>query len=224
MSLHIDDAGTLREVYFDGDGCCISQAAASMLVEKFDGRPVEEVKRFTADDMLDDVRRAAHAEPAEVLSAAVAGLAGGDLLAGRAGESVWGRGCVGRWEAMSTATATARLDPAVFRPDFPILAQTVRDGVPLVYLDNAATSQRPRQVIQAIVETYERHYANVHRGIHWLADQTTDLYENAREAVRRFINAPARKRSSSPPARPRASTWWPGVGAMPTSDQGTRSC
>jgi nitrogen fixation NifU-like protein len=52
MSLHLDDAGTLREVYFDGEGCCISQAAASMLVEKFDGRSVEEVKRFTADDML----------------------------------------------------------------------------------------------------------------------------------------------------------------------------
>jgi len=94
---------------------------------------------------------------------------------------------------MSTAIATTLLDPAVFRPDFPILGQTVRDGVPLVYLDNAASSQRPTQVIQAIVETYERHYANVHRGIHWLADHATDLYENAREAVRRFINAPARE-------------------------------
>ncbi len=53
MELQIDDAGTLREVYFNGDGCCISQAAASMLVEKFDGRTVEEVKKFTANDMLD---------------------------------------------------------------------------------------------------------------------------------------------------------------------------
>jgi nitrogen fixation NifU-like protein len=52
MSLHLDDAGTLRDVYFDGEGCCISQAAASMLVEKFDGRSVEDVKRFAADDML----------------------------------------------------------------------------------------------------------------------------------------------------------------------------
>jgi len=52
MTLHLDDSGTLREVYFDGEGCCISQAAASMLVEKFDGHKVEEVKRFTADDML----------------------------------------------------------------------------------------------------------------------------------------------------------------------------
>ncbi len=94
---------------------------------------------------------------------------------------------------MSATLETTRLDPELLRPDFPILAQTVRNGVPLVYLDNAATTQRPRQVIQAIVETYERHYANVHRGIHWLADRTTDLYENAREAVRRFINAPTRE-------------------------------
>jgi nitrogen fixation NifU-like protein len=52
MTLHIADGGEFKEVYFDGDGCCISQAAASMLVERFDGRTVEEVKRFSADDML----------------------------------------------------------------------------------------------------------------------------------------------------------------------------
>jgi len=53
MTLHIDDHGTLKEVYFDGDGCCISQAAASMLVERFDQHTVEEVKKFTAQDMLE---------------------------------------------------------------------------------------------------------------------------------------------------------------------------
>lgn len=52
LELHIEDGGRFREVYFDGHGCCISQAAASMLVEKFDGKSVEEVRRFTADDML----------------------------------------------------------------------------------------------------------------------------------------------------------------------------
>jgi nitrogen fixation protein NifU and related proteins len=52
MSLEIDDRGSLREVFFDGDGCCISQAAASMLVERFDQHTVEEVKQFTAEDML----------------------------------------------------------------------------------------------------------------------------------------------------------------------------
>ena len=52
LELQVDDRGTLKEVFFNGDGCCISQAAASMLVEKFDGKPIEEVKQFTAHDML----------------------------------------------------------------------------------------------------------------------------------------------------------------------------
>jgi cysteine desulfurase/selenocysteine lyase len=83
------------------------------------------------------------------------------------------------------------LDPYRYRPDFPILSQVLHDGVPLVYLDNAASTQRPRQVIQTMVDTYEQFYANVHRGIHWLADQSTDLYEGAREKVRALINAPS---------------------------------
>ena len=62
---------------------------------------------------------------------------------------------------------------------------------PLVYLDNAATTQRPRQVIQSLVNTYEKKYANVHRGIHWLSDQSTDLYEEARGKVQSFLNAPS---------------------------------
>ena len=88
---------------------------------------------------------------------------------------------------------TCRLDTDAIRADFPILAKTIHDGVPLTYLDNAATTQRPRQVIQAMVETYEQNYANVHRGIHWLSDQSTDLFEEAREKVRSFINASARE-------------------------------
>jgi cysteine desulfurase/selenocysteine lyase len=81
------------------------------------------------------------------------------------------------------------LDPHRLRDDFPILSTTVHGNRPLVYLDNAATAQRPRQVIRALVDMYERHYANVHRGIHWLSDQSTDLYEEARERVRQFIGA-----------------------------------
>ncbi|RMF93409.1 MAG: cysteine desulfurase [Planctomycetota bacterium] len=78
---------------------------------------------------------------------------------------------------------------AAVRKDFPILSRCVHGDVPLAYLDNAASTQRPRQVIEAIVDVYENRYANVHRGIHTLADETTELYENAREAVRRFVNA-----------------------------------
>src|SRR5258705_481261 len=88
-------------------------------------------------------------------------------------------------------TALPSLDVAAIRRDFPILATRVHGDVPLVYFDNAATTQRPRQVIQSIVETSERHYANVHRGIHTLSEQSTEMFENAREKVRAFINAPA---------------------------------
>ncbi len=88
-----------------------------------------------------------------------------------------------------TATPTvAPLDPQVVRADFPILSTQVH-GVPLAYLDNAATTQHPRSVIDAMVSVYEKHYANVHRGIHWLSDQSTDLYEQSRVAVQAFINA-----------------------------------
>ena len=89
---------------------------------------------------------------------------------------------------MSTATL-APLDVDAIRADFPILSKVIHGDKPLVYLDNAATTQRPRQVIQSLVDVYEQHYANVHRGIHWLSEQSTDLYEVARESVRRFVNA-----------------------------------
>ncbi|MBX7164891.1 MAG: cysteine desulfurase [Pirellulales bacterium] len=94
---------------------------------------------------------------------------------------------------MHAVDAISTLDPEQLRGDFPILATRLHDGVPLCYLDNAATTQRPRQVIQSLVDVYESKYANVHRGIHWLSDQSTDLYEEAREKVRAFLNAPHRE-------------------------------
>ncbi|NMO19928.1 cysteine desulfurase [Pyxidicoccus fallax] len=74
------------------------------------------------------------------------------------------------------------------REDFPILRQEVR-GRPLVYLDSAATSQKPQAVIDAIVRFYQHDNANVHRGVHVLSERSTEAYEGARETVRRFINA-----------------------------------
>lgn len=68
----------------------------------------------------------------------------------------------------------------------------VHDGKKIVYLDNAATSQKPRQVLDALNEYYERHNANVHRGVHVLAEEATALYEGARDKVAAFINAPSR--------------------------------
>jgi cysteine desulfurase/selenocysteine lyase len=75
------------------------------------------------------------------------------------------------------------------RKDFPILEREVRPGVPLVYLDNAATSQKPVQVLDAMRDYYEHSNANVHRGIHTLAEEATALYEGAREAVAGFVHA-----------------------------------
>ena len=76
------------------------------------------------------------------------------------------------------------------RNDFPILDRKVYDR-PLVYLDNAATTQKPRPVVEAITEEYYNVNANVHRGVHYLSQQATDLHEGAREKVRQFINARA---------------------------------
>jgi cysteine desulfurase / selenocysteine lyase len=75
------------------------------------------------------------------------------------------------------------------RADFPILGRTVY-GKPLVYLDNAASAQKPRPVLEAIRRAYEEEYANVHRGLHFLSNTATQNFEDAREAVRRFLNAP----------------------------------
>ena len=83
-------------------------------------------------------------------------------------------------------------DPHRYRSDFPILGTQVRGDTPLVYLDNAASTQRPRQVIQSLVDMYENKYANVHRGVHWLSDQSTELYEEARGNVQAFIHAAQR--------------------------------
>ncbi|MBL6763639.1 MAG: cysteine desulfurase [Verrucomicrobiae bacterium] len=96
-------------------------------------------------------------------------------------------------ESVSESTPPARetaIDWAAYRKDFPILDQQVH-GHPLVYLDNAATSQKPRAVIDSLVRYYERDNANVHRGIHELSNRSTDAFEAARKRAARFINAPA---------------------------------
>jgi len=84
------------------------------------------------------------------------------------------------------------MDPIVLKSEFPILQQEV-GGHPLVYLDNAATSQKPRRVIEAVKRYYERDNANVHRGVHTLGSRATDAYEGAREKVARFLNAASAK-------------------------------
>lgn len=79
--------------------------------------------------------------------------------------------------------------PIINKEDFPILQKVIYGKYPLVYLDNAATTQKPRQVVEAMTEEYYNVNANVHRGVHFLSQQATDLHEASRETVRRFLNA-----------------------------------
>jgi cysteine desulfurase/selenocysteine lyase len=80
-------------------------------------------------------------------------------------------------------------DISAIRADFPILSRQV-NGRPLVYLDNGASAQKPRQVIEAITRAYEGEYANVHRGLHYLSNLATDNYERVRAIIAKFLNAP----------------------------------
>jgi cysteine desulfurase / selenocysteine lyase len=85
-------------------------------------------------------------------------------------------------------SGTSPFSTAQIRRDFPILSREIH-GKPLVYLDNAASTQRPAVVINAVKDLYENHYANIHRGVHLLSQESTDLYENARGEVRTLLNA-----------------------------------
>ena len=92
-------------------------------------------------------------------------------------------------EVVGVAPA-APFDPHTAREDFPILRERV-NGKPLVYLDNAASTQKPCAVIETLAQFYRHDYANVHRGVHALSQRATERYEGARETVRRFLNAPS---------------------------------
>ncbi|MBQ9170035.1 MAG: cysteine desulfurase [Bacteroidaceae bacterium] len=84
---------------------------------------------------------------------------------------------------------TETLNIAAIRADFPILQKVIYGKYPLVYLDNAATTQKPRSVVEAMTEEYYNVNANVHRGVHFLSQQATDLHEASRETVRHFLGA-----------------------------------
>src|SRR6266481_2391164 len=89
---------------------------------------------------------------------------------------------------MHPALTNGAYDVARVRADFPILAMKVY-GKPLIYLDNAASAQKPNAVLDRIQHAYTSEYANVHRGLHYLANAATEAYEGAREKIRAFLNA-----------------------------------
>ena len=94
---------------------------------------------------------------------------------------------------MAIGSEQMSLDVERIRQDFPILNQEHSVGVPLVYLDNGASSQKPVKVIESLNDYYRRYNANVHRGIHKLSEEATSAYEASRDKVQRFINAPSRR-------------------------------
>lgn len=94
---------------------------------------------------------------------------------------------------MNTSDKNFPFDIEKIRADFPILHQEHHDGVPLVFLDNAASSQKPKQVIDAMSDYYLNYHANVHRGIHKLSEVATEAYEKSRKKIRDFINAPSHR-------------------------------
>ena len=89
---------------------------------------------------------------------------------------------------MKDLNSNTSFDVEKIRKDFPILSRTV-NGKPLIYLDNAATSQTPKQVIDVIVDYYSNYNANIHRGVHTLSQEATDKYENARHTIQKHVNA-----------------------------------
>ena len=95
-----------------------------------------------------------------------------------------------RYDSPVAVTARSTLDAQRLRTDFPIFEEKIH-GKPLAYLDSAASSQKPRQVLDAIREFYETSYANVHRGVYTLSERATAGYEGAREKARAFVNAPS---------------------------------
>ena len=124
---------------------------------------------------------------------------------------------------MHPAVSNGAYDVARVREDFPALAMKVY-GKPLVYLDNAASAQKPNAVLDRMTEAYKSEYANVHRGLHYLANAATEAYEGARGKVAKFINAARSEeiiftRNVTEAINLVASSW-----ASPTSSRATRSC
>ena len=93
---------------------------------------------------------------------------------------------------MNDSPMSRTFDVETIRRDFPILTQTIR-GKPLVFLDSAASAQKPRAVIDAMVNAMETQYANIHRGLHWMSERTTEAYESTRDAAAALMNARERE-------------------------------
>src|SRR5918912_3611400 len=93
-------------------------------------------------------------------------------------------------DVVAVAAPTTKLDAHKLRADFPVFEELI-NGRPVAFLDSAASAQKPRQVLDRLREFYEHEYANVHRGVYKLAERATTAYEEARQTVAAFVNAPS---------------------------------
>ena len=119
-------------------------------------------------------------------------------------------------------TTSKPLDARLLRADFPVFEHEVH-GKPLAYLDSASSTQKPRQVLDALRTFYETSYANVHRGVYDLAERSTAAFEGAREKVRAYVNAPSAREMIFIARPPRRSTSSPTPGGSTTSARATWS-
>lgn len=174
----------------------------AILLAAFSGRTADEILAFEPTALFERLKLRTFLSPmrsnglhsmvlhvralAQGLQAAQA-VGGATAETAKAAEPSASEASTGGGAARSTSLEPDEV--ARLRADFPILAIRTEDGRPLVYLDNAASTQRPRAVIESMVEAYESYYSNVHRGGHWLAARTTERYERARQAVQRLIHA-----------------------------------
>ena len=157
---------SVAAVRFVGDACAICLASADVVAELAEGRARDEAAALTPGGAGGAPGR--HSTDPEAL-----------------------RESAHRCASHRPGEDPMRLDELT-RPDFPILERVI-NGHRVVYLDSAASSQKPRQVIEAMVRYYERSHANVHRSIHTLGEEATELYELARDRVRQFIGARRRE-------------------------------
>ncbi len=124
---------------------------------------------------------------------------------------------------MHAAVTNGAYDVERIRADFPILAMQVY-GKPLIYLDNAASAQKPKPVLDRLSHAYTAEYANVHRGLHYLANAATEAYEDAREKMRGFLNAARKEEIIFTRNATEAIISSPIPSAASVSSRATRSC
>lgn len=164
----------------------------AILVSVYSGRSPREVLEFPIESLFEELRLKSFLTP--MRSNGLYSMV--QRIQAIARESLLASDQIPSLPAPSRSTAEQKAsEPSISidrcREDFPILSRTVGEGSPLVYLDNAATSQRPASVIDCMSDVYQRYYANVHRSGHDLAVETTVAMEQARESVRRFVRASA---------------------------------